>query len=82
MEMETRIKKIIADQLGGSVEELKTGTRFIEDLNADSLDTVELVMALEEEFDMNIPEEAAATIQTVGATIDYVKSHTQVIPQV
>jgi acyl carrier protein len=61
---------------------LTTDTRFIEDLNADSLDTVELVMALEEEFDVNIPEEAAATIQTVGATIDYIKTQTQTIPQI
>ncbi len=79
MDIETRIKKIIADQLGASVEELTEGTRFVENLGADSLDTVQLVMALEEEFDMDIPEEAATHIQTVEAMIEYVRSHTQTI---
>ena len=76
MEIETRIRKIIADQLGGSAEELTESTRFVEDIGADSLDTVELVMALEEEFNFEIPEETVTTLQTVGGVIDYVKTRT------
>ena len=75
-EFATEPKKIIADQVGTSVEELTEGPRFVENLGADSLDTVELVMVLEEEFDMDIPEDAATNIQTVGVVIDYAKSHT------
>lgn len=82
MDVDSKVKRIIVDQLGSSAEELNNTTRFIEDLSADSLDTVELVMALEEEFDIEIPEEAAMTIQTVGAAIDYIKTHTQAIPQI
>lgn len=74
MAIETMIKKNIIDQLGGSVEELTEGTRFIEDRSADSLDTVELVMALEEEFDIEITEDTATKIQTVGDVMGYVKT--------
>lgn len=76
MDVDSKVKKIIVDQLGSSENELIDTTRFIEDLSADSLDTVELVMALEKEFDIEIPEETPMNIQTVGAAINYVKSHT------
>jgi acyl carrier protein len=75
MEIESRIKAIIADQLGVSEEEVKPEARFIEDLGADSLDIVELIMAMEEEFETEIPDEEAEKILTVGDTIEYVKAH-------
>lgn len=75
MEIESRIKAIIADQLGVSAEEVKPEARFIEDLGADSLDIVELIMAMEEEFETEIPDEEAEKILTVGDTIEYVKAH-------
>lgn len=74
-EIESRIKAIIADQLGVSEEEVKPESRFIEDLGADSLDIVELIMAMEEEFEIEIPDEEAEKILTVGDTIEYVKAH-------
>ena len=72
MSIEERVKKIIVDQLGADAAAVKPEASFIEDLGADSLDTVELVMALEEEFDIEIPDEEAEKITTVQAAIDYV----------
>ena len=71
MSIEERVKKIIVDQLGADAAQVKPEASFIEDLGADSLDTVELVMALEEEFDIEIPDEAEK-ITTVQSAIDYV----------
>ncbi|MGG5289770.1 acyl carrier protein [Pseudomonas shirazensis] len=73
--IEERVKKIVAEQLGVKEEEVKNTSSFVEDLGADSLDTVELVMALEEEFETEIPDEEAEKITTVQAAIDYVTSH-------
>ncbi|MCS6957797.1 MAG: acyl carrier protein [Aquificaceae bacterium] len=73
MDLEQRIKEIIADQLGVEVDKLNPGARFVEDLGADSLDVVELVMAFEEEFGIEIPDEDAEKIRTVGDVIDYLK---------
>lgn len=75
MSIEERVKKIIVEQLGVKEEEVKPEASFIEDLGADSLDTVELVMALEEEFDMEIPDEEAEKITTVQSAIDYVQNN-------
>ncbi|MFA9488822.1 MULTISPECIES: acyl carrier protein [Mannheimia] len=75
MSIEERVKKIIVDQLGAKAEDVKPEASFIEDLGADSLDTVELVMALEEEFDIEIPDEEAEKITTVQSAIDYVQSN-------
>ncbi|ADT86492.1 acyl carrier protein [Vibrio sp. Vb2880] len=72
--IEERVKKIIVEQLGVDEAEVKNEASFVEDLGADSLDTVELVMALEEEFDTEIPDEEAEKITTVQAAIDYVNS--------
>ena len=68
-----RVKEIIVDQLGVNPEQVTPEAKFIEDLGADSLDTVELVMALEEEFGAEIPDEDAEKLQTVGAVINYLK---------
>ena len=76
MSVEEKVKEIIVDQLGVDEKQLNPEAFFIEDLGADSLDTVELVMALEEEFDVEIPDEDAEKIATVQHAIDYVKSHT------
>ncbi len=73
MEVQDRIRKIIAEQLGVEEEEVVPDAKFVDDLGADSLDTVELVMALEEEFDVEIPDEDAEKIQTVGGAIDFIK---------
>ncbi|WP_095110843.1 acyl carrier protein [Pseudomonas sp. Irchel 3E20] len=73
--IEERVKKIVAEQLGVKEDEVKNDSSFVEDLGADSLDTVELVMALEEEFETEIPDEEAEKITTVQAAIDYVTSH-------
>ncbi|MDF2489171.1 MAG: acyl carrier protein [Pseudomonas sp.] len=73
--IEERVKKIVAEQLGVKEEEVKNESSFVEDLGADSLDTVELVMALEEEFETEIPDEEAEKITTVQAAIDYVNAH-------
>jgi acyl carrier protein len=75
MDIEAKVKAIIADQLGVPVEEVKPESRFIEDLGADSLDIVELIMAMEEEFETEIPDEEAEKILTVSDTIEYVKAH-------
>ena len=72
MSIEERVKKIIVDQLGADAAQVKPEASFIEDLGADSLDTVELVMALEEEFDIEIHDEEAEKITTVQSAIDYV----------
>ena len=73
--VEQRVKKIVAEQLGVKEEEVVNTASFVEDLGADSLDTVELVMALEEEFETEIPDEEAEKITTVQAAIDYVTNH-------
>ncbi|MEY1661853.1 acyl carrier protein [Isoalcanivorax beigongshangi] len=73
--IEERVAKIIIEQLGVKPEDVKAEASFVEDLGADSLDTVELVMALEEEFETEIPDEEAEKISTVQAAIDYVKQH-------
>lgn len=75
MSIEERVKKIIVEQLGVKEEDVKPEASFVEDLGADSLDTVELVMALEEEFDIEIPDEEAEKITTVQSAIDYVQSN-------
>ncbi len=75
MSVENRVKSIIADQLGISEEQIKPESKFIEDLGADSLDIVELIMAMEEEFQTEIPDEEAEKIRTVGDAIGYVTSH-------
>jgi len=71
-----KIKSIIAEQLGVKPEEVTEGAKFIDDLGADSLDTVELVMALEEEFGIEIPDEDAEKMTTVGEAIKYIESKT------
>ena len=73
--IEERVKKIIVDMLGVKPEDVQPEASFVNDLGADSLDTVELVMALEEEFETEIPDEEAEKINTVQAAIDYIKSH-------
>ncbi len=73
--IEERVKKIIIEQLGVKPEEVTNDASFVEDLGADSLDTVELVMALEEEFECEIPDEDAEKITTVQQAIDYIKAH-------
>ena len=76
-DIETRVKKIVAEQLGVNEAEVKTESSFVDDLGADSLDTVELVMALEEEFECEIPDEDAEKITTVKQAVDYVNAHQQ-----
>ena len=76
MSVEEKVKEIIVDQLGVDDKQVTTSASFIDDLGADSLDTVELVMALEEEFDIEIPDEEAEKITKVQDAIDYIKSHT------
>ena len=71
--VDERVKKIIGEQLGVEEEEVTPEASFVEDLGADSLDTVELVMALEEEFGIEIPDEDAEKILTVGKALDYIK---------
>ena len=70
--IEKRVIEIISEQMGADKSEITRETSFINDLNADSLDTVELVMEFEDEFDMSIPDEEAEKIQTVGAAVDYI----------
>ena len=74
-DVEQRIRKIVAEQLGVNESDVKNESSFGNDLGADYLDTVELVMALEEEFDCEIPDEEAEKINTVQEAIDYVNSH-------
>ncbi len=73
--IEQRVKKIVAEQLGVNEADVKNESSFVNDLGADSLDTVELVMALEEEFETEIPDEEAEKITTVQQAVDYIKSH-------
>jgi len=70
--VEAKVVEIVSEQMGVDKSEISRETSFINDLNADSLDTVELVMEFEDEFDMSIPDEEAEKIQTVGAAIDYI----------
>ena len=73
MALEEKVKEIIVEQLGVSADQVRTEASFIDDLGADSLDTVELVMAFEEEFGAEIPDEDAEKLTTVGAVISYLK---------
>ncbi|MFQ3172356.1 MAG: acyl carrier protein [Oleispira sp.] len=73
--IEERVKKIVIEQLGVKEEEVKSTSSFVNDLGADSLDTVELVMALEEEFETEIPDEDAEKLTSVQEAIDYIISH-------
>jgi len=75
-DVETKVKEIVCEQLGVSEEEVAPNASFIEDLGADSLDIVELVMALEEEYDLEISDEEAEKIRTVGDVVGYIESHT------
>ena len=70
--IEAKVVEIVSEQMGVDKGEISRETHFINDLNADSLDTVELVMEFEDEFDMSIPDEEAEKIQTIGAAIDYI----------
>ena len=70
-----RVKNIIVEQLGVEADQVKPEAQFVNDLGADSLDTVELIMALEEEFDIEIPDEKAEKIKTVGEAIDYIEQN-------
>ena len=74
--VEERVVNIVAEQLGVEKEKINRGSNFVNDLGADSLDTVELVMELEEEFDINIADDAAEKIQTVGEAIDHIEKGT------
>ena len=74
--IEERVKKIVAEQLGAKEEDVQESASFVEDLGADSLDTVELVMALEEEFETEIPDEEAEKLASVQDAIDYIVAHT------
>jgi len=73
--IEERVKKIVVEQLGAKEEDVTNNASFVEDLGADSLDTVELVMALEEEFETEIPDEQAEKITTVQQAIDYIQAN-------
>ena len=73
-DIEEQVKKIIVDHLGIDESKVSSGSKFIDDLGADSLDTVELVMAFEEKFSIEIPDDAAETIQTVQNAIDFIQS--------
>ncbi|MHC4932119.1 MAG: acyl carrier protein [Planctomycetota bacterium] len=73
--IEERVIEIVCEQMGASRDKITPETSFIQDLGADSLDTVELVMEFEDEFDLNIPDEDAEKIQTVGDAIKYIKEH-------
>ena len=73
--VQDRVKNIIVEQLGVEADQVKPEAQFVNDLGADSLDTVELIMALEEEFDIEIPDEKAEKIKTVGEAIDYIEQN-------
>lgn len=73
--VDERVKKIVVDQLGVKLEEISNSLSFVDDLGADSLDTVELVMALEEEFDIEIADETAEKITTIQHAIDHISKH-------
>jgi acyl carrier protein len=72
--VEARVIEIVSEQMGVSKDQVKRETEFQKDLNADSLDVVELVMELEEEFDINIPEDAQDKIKTVGSAVDFIEA--------
>ena len=74
-DIEQRVKKIVAEQLGANEAEVKLESSFVDDLGADSLDTVDLVMALEEAFECEIPDEEAEKITTVQQAVDYINGH-------
>ena len=74
-DIEEKVIEIVSEQMGVDKGEITRETSFVNDLNADSLDTVELVMEFEDEFEMSIPDEEAEKIQTVGQAIDYIKEH-------
>lgn len=76
-DVDAKVKEIIAEQLNIDEEEVKPEASFIDDLGADSLDTVELIMAFEEEFDLEIPDEEAEKIKTVGDAVGHIKKHVQ-----
>ena len=75
LEKQERVKNIIVEQLGVEADQVKPEAQFVNDLGADSLDTVELIMALEEEFDVEIPDEKAEKIKTVGEAISYIEEN-------
>ncbi|MDD4933307.1 MAG: acyl carrier protein [Methylacidiphilaceae bacterium] len=75
--IEERVKEMIVEQLGVNPEQVTAKAKFIEDLGADSLDTVELVMAFEEEFNVEVPDEEAEKLQTVGDVIRYIEEHVE-----
>ncbi len=77
MDVFDKVKEIIVEQLGVDEEEVTLQASFVDDLGADSLDIVELVMALEEEFDLEIPDEDAEKIATVGDAVNYIKENAQ-----
>ena len=74
-DIEAKVKAIVSEQLGVDVSEISRETSFVNDLNADSLDTVELVMEFEDQFDLSIPDEEAEKIQTVGEAIDHIQAN-------
>jgi len=74
-ELEAKVIEIVSEQMGVDKSEITRDTGFVNDLNADSLDTVELVMEFEDEFEISIPDEQAEKIQTVGQAIDYIREH-------
>ena len=74
-DIDQKVKDIIVEQLGVDAAEVKPAASFVNDLGADSLDTVELVMALEEQFNIQIPDEDAEKIQSVGDAVEYIRSH-------
>ncbi|RKZ28990.1 acyl carrier protein [bacterium] len=73
MDIDAKVKELIVEKLGVSEDQIKPEAHFIDDLGADSLDTVELVMALEENFDIEIPDEDAEKLTTVGSAVDYIE---------
>lgn len=77
MSVEDRVKEIIIEQLGVDAGQVTENAKFVEDLGADSLDTVELVMALEEEFSIEIPDDDAEKIASVGDAVNYINSHAE-----